>query len=96
MTGFLSLCICEFFAIISSVHENTSIGDAIILHKAELLQEEVFKIGKKISNPIDMLRGATAICGPFVQKRIWWVRLDSNQRRIIRRIYSAMPLPLGD
>ena len=27
---------------------------------------------------------------------IWWARLDSNQRRIIRRIYSAMPLPLGD
>ena len=26
----------------------------------------------------------------------WWARLDSNQRRINRRIYSAMPLPLGD
>ena len=26
----------------------------------------------------------------------WWAKLDSNQRRINRRIYSAMPLPLGD
>ena len=26
----------------------------------------------------------------------WWARLDSNQRRINRRIYSPLPLPLGD
>ena len=30
------------------------------------------------------------------ERHIWWARLDSNQRRINRRIYSAMPLPLGD
>ena len=39
-----------------------------------------------------MLGGFRVEVAPFA----WWARLDSNQRRINRRIYSAMPLPLGD
>ena len=33
---------------------------------------------------------------PPILSQLWWARLDSNQRRYNREIYSLLPLPLGD